>query len=67
MSALLTTTMPKMVETIRALEAIGLRDQIKVIPDRAPVDQDFADEMGADGYGSNATVTVENAKALLGG
>jgi 5-methyltetrahydrofolate--homocysteine methyltransferase len=54
MSALLTTTAPKMAETIRALEAIDLRDQIKVIPDGAPVDPDFADEMAADGDGSNA-------------
>lgn len=46
MSALLTTTMPKMRETINALKEAGIRDQIKVMAGGAPVTQDFVDEMG---------------------
>jgi 5-methyltetrahydrofolate--homocysteine methyltransferase len=64
MSALLTTTMPKMGETVNALKEAGIRDQIKVMAGGAPVTQDFVDEIGADAYGSNATAAVEKAKAL---
>lgn len=67
MSALLTTTMPKMGETLNALEEAGIRDQIKVMAGGAPVTQDFVDEIGADAYGSNAAAAVEKAKALVGG
>jgi corrinoid protein of di/trimethylamine methyltransferase len=66
MSALLTTTMPKMGETVNALKEAGIREQIKVMAGGAPVTQDFVDEIGADAYGSNATAAVEKAKALLG-
>jgi 5-methyltetrahydrofolate--homocysteine methyltransferase len=66
MSALLTTTMPKMGETINALKEAGIRDQIKVMAGGAPVTQDFVDEIGADAYGSNATAAVEKAKELVG-
>ena len=66
MSALLTTTMPKMGETINALKEAGIRDQIKVMAGGAPVTQDFVDEIGAVAYGSNATAAVEKAKALVG-
>ena len=66
MSALLTTTMPKMGETINALREAGIRDQIKVMAGGAPVTQDFVDEIGADAYGSNATAAVEKAKTLVG-
>ena len=66
MSALLTTTMPKMGETINALREAGIRNKIKVMAGGAPVTQDFVDEIGADAYGSNATVAVEKAKALMG-
>jgi len=66
MSALLTTTMPKMGETINALKEAGIRDQIKVMAGGAPVTQDFVDEIGADAYGSNATAAVEKAKAFVG-
>jgi 5-methyltetrahydrofolate--homocysteine methyltransferase len=51
MSALLTTTMPKMGETIKILKEEGIRDQVKVIIGGAPVTSKFADEIGADGYG----------------
>ncbi|MBW2057942.1 MAG: corrinoid protein [Deltaproteobacteria bacterium] len=66
MSALLTTTMPKMGETINALKEAGIRDQIKVMAGGAPVTQDFVEEIGADAYGSNATAAVEKAKELVG-
>jgi 5-methyltetrahydrofolate--homocysteine methyltransferase len=66
MSALLTTTMPKMGETINALREAGIRDQIKVMAGGAPVTQDFVEEIGADAYGSNATAAVEKAKTLVG-
>ena len=65
MSALLTTTMPKMGETVNALKEAGIRDQIKVMAGGAPVTQDFVDEIGADAYGSNATAAVEKAKGLV--
>ena len=65
MSALLTTTMPKMGETVNALKEAGIRDQIKIMAGGAPVTQDFVDEIGADAYGSNATAAVEKAKAFV--
>ena len=65
MSALLTTTMPKMGETLNVLKEAGIRDQIKVMAGGAPVTQDFINEIGADAYGSNATVAVEKARALI--
>ncbi len=67
MSALLTTTIPRMKETIDALAAEGLRDQVKVMVGGAPVTQAFADEIGADGYGANAAAAVDKAKALVAG
>jgi 5-methyltetrahydrofolate--homocysteine methyltransferase len=66
MSALLTTTMPKMGETVNALKEAGIRDRIKVMAGGAPVTQDFVDQIGADAYGSNATAAVEKAKNLVG-
>ncbi len=64
MSALLTTTMPKMQETIEALKEAGLRDQVKVMIGGAPVTQDYADRIGADAYGANAASATEKAKEL---
>jgi 5-methyltetrahydrofolate--homocysteine methyltransferase len=66
MSALLTTTMPNMGKTIQAFEEAGMRDLVRIMVGGAPVTQDFADEMGADGYGSNAMACVDKAKELLG-
>jgi 5-methyltetrahydrofolate--homocysteine methyltransferase len=66
MSAMLTTTMRAMGQTIKAIEEAGLRDQIKVMVGGAPVDKDFADTIGADGYGSNAPSGAELAKRLVG-
>jgi len=65
MSALLTTTLPKMVATIAALKDAGLREQVKVMIGGAPVTQAYADEIGADGYGANAAAAVDKAKALV--
>ncbi len=67
MSALLTTTMPKMIETIDALKEAGIRGGIAVMVGGAPVNEGFARHIGADGYGSNANAAVEKAKALLAG
>jgi len=64
MSALLTTTMPKMMETIEALKEAGIRDQLKIMAGGAPVTQNFVDTIGADAYGANAGSAVEIAKAL---
>jgi len=64
MSALLTTTMLSMRDTIEALKAAGLRDQVKVGVGGAPVTQRFADEIGADFYAPDATGAVAKAKEL---
>ncbi len=64
MSAMLTTTMRAMGYTIKSIEEAGLRDQVKIIVGGAPVDQEFADRIGADGYGSNAATAVDLAKRL---
>jgi 5-methyltetrahydrofolate--homocysteine methyltransferase len=65
MSALLTTTMPNMGKTIEAFIDADLRDQIKIMVGGAPVTQDFADDMGADGYGKDALACVALAKQLV--
>lgn len=65
MSALLTTTMTYMKEVIEALETAGIRQQVKVMIGGAPVSQDFADEIGADGYSDNANSAVAVAKELI--
>ena len=65
MSALLTTTMGYMKEVIDALEAAGIRQQVKVMVGGAPVTQGFADEIGADGYSDNANSAVTVAKQLM--
>jgi corrinoid protein of di/trimethylamine methyltransferase len=65
MSALLTTTMPKMEETIVALKEAGVRDQVKIMAGGAPVTQDFIEKIGADAYGANAATASEKAKALI--
>lgn len=66
MSALLTTTMRTMEQTIKALEEAGVRDRVKVIIGGAPVTQTFADQIGADGYASNAASAADLAKELIG-
>jgi len=66
MSALLTTTMRTMEHTIKALEEAGLRDKVKVMIGGAPVTQAFADQIGADGYASNAASAADLAKQFVG-
>ena len=65
MSALLTTTMPNMGKTIEAFEEFGMRDQVKIMVGGAPLTQEFADDMGSDGYGKDAMACVELAARLL--
>ncbi len=65
MSALLTTTMVNMKATIAALEEAGLRGKVKVLIGGAPVTQSYAQQIGADGYGEDASRAVGVAKALL--
>jgi 5-methyltetrahydrofolate--homocysteine methyltransferase len=64
LSALLTTTMPKMKETIEALEEARLRDNVKIMVGGAPVSEAFAEEIGADAYGYDAGAAVRIAKAF---
>ena len=64
MSALLTTTMPNMGRVIEAFEDEGLREKVSIMVGGAPVTQEFADDMGADGYGKDAIDCVELAKEL---
>jgi len=66
MSAMLTTTMRAMGHTIKAIEEAGLREQVKIMVGGAPVDQEFADRIGADGYGANAPASSDLAKQLVG-
>jgi 5-methyltetrahydrofolate--homocysteine methyltransferase len=66
MSALLTTTMRAMESTIKVLEEAGLRDQVKIMIGGAPVTQAFSDQIGADGYASNAASAAELAKEFVG-
>jgi 5-methyltetrahydrofolate--homocysteine methyltransferase len=67
LSALLTTTMPEMKKVIEALEEKGLRNNVKVIIGGAPVDVAFAQKIGADGYGKDATEAVKQARMLIAG
>jgi len=65
LSALLTTTMQGMKNVIETLESKGLRNKVKVMIGGAPVDAKFAEKIGADGYGKDATEAVKFARALL--
>jgi len=65
MSALLTTTMVNMPEVIKALENAGLRDKVKIMVGGAPITQNYADQIGADGYSSDATSATDKAKTFL--
>jgi 5-methyltetrahydrofolate--homocysteine methyltransferase len=65
MSALLTTTMKEMKNTLQALEWAGLRDQVKTIVGGAPVTEKFAKDIGADGYAPDAASAVDAVKALI--
>jgi corrinoid protein of di/trimethylamine methyltransferase len=65
LSALLTVTMPAMRTTIEALRSAGVRDRVKVMIGGAPVTQNYANEIGADGYGESATSAVALARHLV--
>lgn len=66
MSALLTTTMTSMKEIIDAINEAGLRDQVKIMIGGAPITQEYADEIGADGYSIDAASAAQLAKNLIG-
>jgi 5-methyltetrahydrofolate--homocysteine methyltransferase len=63
MSALLTTTMPQMTDVVKALKASGVK--VKTIIGGAPVTQNFANEIGADGYAPDAASAADVAKSLM--
>ncbi|MEH0020766.1 MAG: corrinoid protein [Desulfobacter sp.] len=65
LSALLTTTMPAMKQTVDAIVEAGLRDQVKIMVGGAPVTQAFADEIGADGFAPDAGSASKLAKSLV--
>lgn len=66
MSALLTTTMSNMEVTVQALKAAGLRDKVKVFIGGAPVTQDYANKIGADGFAPDASSATRVARQLIG-
>jgi len=66
LSALLTTTMTNMAMTIEALRSAGIRDKVKVMIGGAPVTEDYAKKIGADGYSPDASAAVRLAKSLMG-
>lgn len=65
MSALLTTTMPAMKTTVDAMKQAGVRGQVKIIIGGAPITQQYANEIGADGYSETASGAVALAKAVI--
>jgi 5-methyltetrahydrofolate--homocysteine methyltransferase len=66
LSALLTTTMPRMKEVIESLQEAGLRNQVKIIVGGAPVTDEFAKEIGADCFAPDASTAVERVRELVG-
>lgn len=66
MSALLTTTMGSMRNTVEAIKTAGLRDRVKVLVGGAPISQQFATDIGADGFSDNAVGAVAIARQVLG-
>jgi len=66
LSALLTVTMPSMKTTIEALRVAGIRERVKVLIGGAPVTEEYAAQIGADGYGANAATAVPLARKVLG-
>jgi 5-methyltetrahydrofolate--homocysteine methyltransferase len=66
LSGMLSTTIPAMPAVIQALQAAGLRSKVKVIIGGAPVTEEYAHKIGADGYAADAGKAVKQAKALLG-
>jgi 5-methyltetrahydrofolate--homocysteine methyltransferase len=66
LSALLTTTMASQRLTIEEIKKAGLRDKVRIMVGGAPVTQEWADRIGADGYAEDATLAVDKARELLG-
>lgn len=66
LSALLTTTMPSMKDTIDAFVAAGVRDSVKIMIGGAPVTAEYAQQIGADGYAKNSSAAVDVARDLVG-
>ena len=64
LSALLTTTMPMVKDTVDAIVEAGIRDEVKILVGGAPLSQDFADEIGADAFAPDANVAARVAKSL---
>lgn len=64
-SALLSTTLPAQQEIIEAMKTAGIRDKVKIMVGGAPVTKEWAEEIGADGYGADAMDAVKVAKKLL--
>lgn len=65
MSSLLTTTMMKIDDTIKEINSAGVRDQVKIIIGGAPISQEFADDIGADGYSEDASTAVELCDRMM--
>ncbi len=65
LSALLTTTLPSVKQTIKAVEEAGLRDRVKILVGGAPLTEDYARQIGADGYSPDASRAVGVAEALM--
>ena len=65
-SALLSTTMPMQREIVKSLAAVGLRNNVKILVGGAPVTQNWANEIGADGFAENAIEAVNVTKKLVG-
>ena len=66
MSAFLTATIPMFKVTIEAIKEAGLRDQVKILVGGAPVNQEYADRCGADGFAPDASAAVRLTKELIG-
>jgi 5-methyltetrahydrofolate--homocysteine methyltransferase len=66
MSALLTTTMPRMKDVVAALKDAGMRDKVKVMVGGAPITQKYAIDIGADGFAQDASRAAAEAKRLVG-
>jgi 5-methyltetrahydrofolate--homocysteine methyltransferase len=65
LAALLTTTMPAMAETIKAIAGAGLREKVKIMVGGAPVTQDYANKIGADAYAADAGAAVSLVKQIV--
>jgi corrinoid protein of di/trimethylamine methyltransferase len=65
MSALLTTTMPAMQDVVESLEEAGIRDEVKIMVGGAPVTEDFANEIGVDGYAPDGSIATDLARDFM--